>query len=92
MLTENIVDVVLEGSWRVGQAKRHDEELEGIIAAAKSSLPFVTRLDTKEMVSAAQVNLGKDLSAGKALEQEVDWRNGVLVLAGAHVELTVVDA
>ncbi len=57
LLCQDLVDITLEGSWYIGQSKRHHLILKMAIAGPKDCLLFVAFFDLYPMVDIGQIKL-----------------------------------
>jgi hypothetical protein len=82
----------LECRRRVGEAKRHYEELVQAFVCSERRLVAVVGGHAHLVIAGAEVELGEELGAAKFIKQLVDDWNGEGVLDVAFVEGSVVDA
>ncbi len=62
LLCQDLVDIALKHSRRIGQSKRHDLIFEVTIAGPEGRFSFIAFLDSHLMVGISQIELGKTLS------------------------------
>lgn len=56
-IREDVIHKVLEGSWNVGETKKHNVPFEGIIASPGSCFLFVAFCDPDKMVCVPEIYL-----------------------------------
>src|SRR5918997_847645 len=69
VLPKDVIHHMLENSRSIGKAKRHDIILKMAIPCTESCLPFVSFLDSYEVVSSPQINFREDLCTSKLLQK-----------------------
>ena len=89
---QDVVHECLEHSRRVGETKRHDEELEVAVVGAECRLLRVGQVHAHLVIAGMQVQLGEEHGAMQLIEELVDQRDQELVLGGLVIERAVVDA
>jgi len=77
---------------RVGEAERHDEELEQALVCAERGLVDVVRVHQDLMIAGAHVQLGEEPRPAQLVQQLLHHRDGKLVLDGGVVEREVIHA
>ena len=82
----------LEGSWRICQPKRHSQVLEMPISSSESRLPLVACLNTNVGIRCRKVEPYEVARPGQPIPQLGDQGQGVPVLHGLFVQLSVVYA
>ena len=90
--TKNLVHKHLERRWRVGEAERHDHELEVAVVGAERRFVDVLRVHAHLVVAAAEIKLGEERGTLEFIEQLVhDW-NWEQIADGLGVQGTIIDA
>ena len=90
-VVHNLVDEVLEGGGRVGEAERHDEVFVQAARGSERRFPLIARTDAYQVIRRPQVDLGEDLPALEPIEDVVDVGDRMAPLDGAAIDLAVVD-
>jgi hypothetical protein len=88
---EHGVHQVHEMCRSIGESKRHDQILVQPIPGGESCLRNILRTDFDLMITQAEINLGKYLSTGKLIKENVDARQRILVLDGDGIQGSVVN-
>ena len=80
--------------WNVGggvcHAKKHDRGFIESSVGDESGLPLVAFLDVDVVVSPSYVKLSKDLGILEFVDEVRDQREGICVLDGVFIEVTIV--
>lgn len=82
----DIVHKCLEGSRRVAQGKRHDEELVEIIVSPERCLVHISGVHAHLVIARAEIELREQLGTMQLIEVLVDNRDGKSVLHRYGVE------
>jgi len=89
---ENLVHQCLERRGRIGEAERHDHELEVAVVDAERRFVDVLRVHAHLVVAAAEIKLGEERGTLEFIEQLVhDW-NWEQVSDGLGVQGAIIDA
>ena len=88
---ENAVHEALKGGGSVGETEVHDQEIEGAVAGAEGSLPFVARSNSNKVVSTTEVNLCKHCGAAKAIEKVRNEREWIPIFLCHRIEAVPID-
>jgi len=89
---KNLVHQSLKCRGCVGEAERHDHELEVAVVRVERRLVDVLRVHAHLMLAAAEVQLGEERRALEFIEQFVHNRDWEQVADGLGVQCAVVDA
>jgi hypothetical protein len=65
---KNIIHQSLECRWCIGQAERHDQELDVAVIRAERRLGDVVRVHPHLVVAAAEVDLGEETRAAELIQ------------------------
>ena len=87
---EDVVHKTLEGYGSIDKSKRHDEPFKGSVLGPEGRFPFITFVDTYEVVHMPEVDLGVDASLLHSVEEVRDERERIPILPGNFVETPVV--
>jgi hypothetical protein len=82
----------LECGRSIGEAKVHDQKVEGAISGSEGSFPFVTWSDMDKVVCASKVDLGEDTQVVEAIEEVWDERKGIVISFGDSIEAMPINA
>jgi hypothetical protein len=92
VVTNAIVDKVLEGGWGVGEAERHYRIFEMPVTRTKGCFPFFTLSHLDLVIPLAKVKFGVPLGFGEAVESfPYRWQR-VVIFYGKFIEATIIDA
>src|SRR5882672_340987 len=91
-LSEDVIHHHLECHQAVSETKEHDKGFKQASVCPKGCLPLVSILDSHIVVYPSDVQFGEVLhfGSGHHIEDVGDQGQGVGILHGQHVELTVV--
>jgi hypothetical protein len=91
VVTDAIVNKVLEGGLRIDKAERHHRIFEMPVTCAKDCFPFFTLSYSDLVILLAKVKFGVPFVFGEAVESLPDERQRVAVLDGKFIEATIID-
>ena len=66
---KNVVDKVLESSWGVAEAERHNKVLIVAKSGPKGCFPLIPGSNSNEIVGPPKIQFGKDFSRPEPLEE-----------------------
>lgn len=91
LLYQNRVDISLEASWCVEQAKRHHLILKMSISGTKNCLPLVYFMYSYPVVGIGKIELVKSLSSAQSIQRFADQRQRVPILDSQIIEILVIN-
>ena len=91
-IREDIIHRALRCCWRVGESKGHHAPLERSISGSEGSFPFVTFVDSNEMVGMLEINFGKYPSLSRTVKEVSYLGEQVTILLCNLIEPLEVDA
>ena len=68
MFSESVIDKLLKGGRSIGESKGHDQIFKESISGSEGSFPFITFLDSDEVVGSSQINVGEDLGSRDSVD------------------------
>ncbi len=68
LFCQNLVDIVLESDWYIGQSKRYYLVLKMAIAGFKDRLLFIAFLDLHPMIGISKIELDKTSSSAELIQ------------------------
>lgn len=71
-VAEDVIHEMLEDSRGVGEPERHHTIFKMDVSRAKGGFPFLTRLDTQQVICATEVDFGEDLGRAKLVDEASD--------------------
>ena len=89
---EDVVYEVLKSCQCISQTKGHNTPFERAVAGAKGSFPFITFMDSNEVVGMLQVNFGIHGGLSQAVEEAKDTQKWISVFLGDFIECSKVGA
>jgi hypothetical protein len=75
----------------IGESKRHNQILIQPIPGGQGSLRNVFRADLDLMITRTKIDLGKDFSTGKLIENNVDVGKWIFILDGDSIQKSVIN-
>jgi hypothetical protein len=75
----------------IGKSKRHNQILVQPVPCGESSLRDIFQMDLDLMITRTEIDLGKDFSTGKLIEENVNVRQRIFVLDGDGIQESVVN-
>ena len=91
-VTKNIIHEVLESGRCIGESERHYMPFKGAVASLESCLPFVTLLDSDQMVGMLEVDFQIDFGLVQAVKEVGNARQRAAVLLHDFIQTAEVDA
>ena len=89
-VAERVVHETLEGGGGVGESEEHHGRFKEPFMGNKGCFPLVTVLDPYVVVPPSDVELGEDLGVSQFIHEIRDKREGVGVMDGMFVDVTIV--
>ena len=89
-VVEEVVHEALEGSGRVGESEEHHGGFEKSFMGDEGCFPLVTVLDSYIVLPPLNVEFGEDLGVSQLVYKIRDEREGVGVVNGVFIDVTVV--
>ncbi|KIM60602.1 hypothetical protein SCLCIDRAFT_123835 [Scleroderma citrinum Foug A] len=71
-ICEDRVDKLLEGSWGIGESKRHHLPFVGAVVSAEGSFPLITLSDANQMVRMPKIDFSIDLCLTRGVKEVGD--------------------
>jgi hypothetical protein len=75
----------------IGESKRHNQILIQPVPGGQGSLRNVFRADLDLMITRTKIDLGKDFSTGKLIENNVDVGKWIFILDGDSIQKSVIN-
>jgi len=91
-ITEAVVSISLKGCGSVGETEGHDEIFEVTITSTEGGLVFIAVCNPELVICVGHIQARKSISAFEAIEELRNEWEGVTVLDGDIVELSIIDA
>ena len=89
---EYVVDHALEGCRGIDKAEGHDCIFEQPVSASEGGLPFVTLLNSDEVVTVLEVDFCEPIRSSNAFLEFIHVRKGVAIGDSNLVKTAVVNA
>ena len=90
--SEDILHKSLEGSWGIGETKRHDSELIMTIVGPEGSFLHIIWMNADLIISPMKINLREYLGMVESVQEVINQGNGELILDGDLVQCLIVNA
>ena len=87
-----MVDHTLECPWCIAESEQHAGVFEEAVLATEHSLPFVSFLDSDEVVAVLEVNFVEVFCTSNSFLKFIHVRKGVAIGDGDLVDCSVVNA
>ena len=87
-----MVDHTLESRGSIAESERHDSVFEKAVSATERRLPFVSLLDSDEVVAVLEVYFVEEFCTSNSFLELIHVREGVTVGDGDLVDCSVVNA
>jgi hypothetical protein len=92
VVTDAIVDKMLEGGWRVGEAERHYRIFEMLVTHTEGCFLFLPLSHSYLFIPFAKIEFGIPLGFGEVVESFPYKRQRVAVFYGKFIKAPIIDA